>query len=49
MIFFLSLKLNSDSSSDSDAEDPYIQFQTKEDVYPDQAIFDHLSREEANR
>lgn len=37
-------------SSDSDPDDPaYIDLLRREDVYPEHARFDQLSREEANR
>ena len=37
-------------SSDSDPDDPaYIDLLKREDVYPERARFDQLSREEANR
>ena len=37
-------------SSDSDPDDPaYIDLLKQEDVYPEWARFDQLSREEANR
>ena len=36
-------------SSDSDPDDPaYIDLLKREDVYPERARFDQLSREEAN-
>ena len=41
---------SSEYSSDSDPDDPaYIDLLKREDVYPERARFDQLSREEANR